>query len=121
MSRNILVVEDDAPVARVVSRLLQRLGHATVVVDKGADALSALVDPAASFDLVLLDAQLPDMSGESVLRALRERGDEVAVVVASGDGEAAIRDAGLRDTLAGFLPKPFGLAELRACLERLPG
>ena len=121
MSRNILVVEDDAPVARVVGRLLQRLGHAAVVVGTGADALSALADPAAPFDLVLLDAQLPDMSGESVLRALRDRGDDVTVVVASGDGEAAIRDEGLRDTLAGFLPKPFGLAELRACLERLSG
>ncbi len=121
MSRSILVVEDDAPVARVVSRLLQRLGHRPVVVALGADALAALADEAAAFDLVLLDAQLPDMSGESVLHTLRGRGDDVTVVVASGDGEAAIRDEGLRATLAGFLPKPFGLNELRACLERLPG
>lgn len=121
MSRSILVVEDDAPVARVVSRLLERLGHSAVVVGTGAAALSALADPDATFGLVLLDAQLPDMSGESVLRDLRARGDDVTVVVASGDGEAAIRDQGLRATLAGFLPKPFGLAELRACLERLPG
>jgi DNA-binding response OmpR family regulator len=116
----VLIVEDDAGIARSLERGLARAGYQVRCAATGAAALAA--GPA---DLVLLDLGLPDMDGLEVCRRLRERGDAALIVVtargAEGDRVVAL-DEGADD----YLVKPFGLAELlarmRAVLRRVrPG
>ncbi len=80
----------------------------------GADALAAL--DGSPWQLVMMDADLPDTTGDRLLAAILERRPAQRVVVASGHGARAILDAALVARVTSFLPKPYGLDELRACL-----
>ena len=113
----VLVVEDDAGIARSLVRGLEQAGYDARSVDSGAAALAA--DPAP--DLVLLDLGLPDMDGVEVCRLLSRRSD-LAIIVVTARGEEGDRVAALDQGADDYLVKPFGLSELlarvRAVLRR---
>ena len=106
----VLIVEDEAGLARFLDRALAANGYATRVCEDGASALW-LADE-RDFDLLILDLELPDLDGTEVVRRLRERGDDLPVIVldpeeGGQDGGAAL-DAGADD----FVTRPFSLEEI---------
>jgi signal transduction histidine kinase len=106
----VLVIDDEASVANVVRRGLERAGYAVEVAHSGDEGLRSVAE--TPFDLVLLDLNMPGMTGAEVLRQLRGRDPHVPVVVCSGFGTAEVAE-GVRDLgVAGFLHKPFRLGEL---------
>lgn len=107
----ILVVEDEPRLSDLLRRYLEREGHAVTVVMDGAAAL-AVID-AEAFDLVVLDLMLPTVSGETILGAIRERGD-TPVLIASAKRSDLERIAGLRMGADDYLAKPFNPHELTA-------
>lgn len=119
--RRVLVVDDNADSADSMAELLALLGHEAKAVHSGQQA----VEVAAAFrpDCVLMDLQMPDMSGYEVLQALREnlRGRAVQFLALSGRGTAEDQR---RSTLAGFhahLTKPLSVETLsRALAEPMP-
>jgi DNA-binding response OmpR family regulator len=116
----VLIVEDDAGIARSLGRGLARAGYGVEVAVTGAAALAAETP-----DIVLLDLGLPDMDGLEVCRRIRHRRD-VAVIVVTARGEESDRVVALDEGADDYLVKPFGLAELlariRAVLRRVrPG
>jgi CheY-like chemotaxis protein len=122
----LLVVEDDLTNQKFARRLLERLGHAVRVVDNGDDALSGWLS-GERYDAVLLDCQLPTMSGFEVASRLRELEDRsgfpgpkahiiaLTASVLPEDRKRAV-DCGMND----FLSKPLRVAELDAALDRVP-
>lgn len=113
---SVLVVEDDASIAEFVGPLLQDEGYAVQVVDNGEEAL-ALVQREAP-DVILLDLVLPGMSGEAVLRELREGGARVPIILMTAASEAA---PGGRLAAEGLLQKPFELNSLLDEVRRVLG
>jgi DNA-binding response OmpR family regulator len=116
----VLVVEDDAGIARSLERGLARAGYGVRIASSGGAALAA-----GPCDLVLLDLGLPDVDGLELCRRLRLRGD-AAVIVVTARAEEGDRVAALDEGADDYLVKPFGLAELlariRAVLRRVrPG
>ena len=116
LAGEVLVVDDEAVVREVVSRVLRSEGYDVVTVTTAAAALDS---PAArTCGLVLCDLMLPDRSGLDVVRALRARRPELPVVLitgyASGASLAQAEEAGA----AGFLPKPFDSEELLDAVRR---
>ena len=113
-----LVVEDEAQVLRFASDMLATLGFDVVAATDGARALEALRCHRDRLALVLLDSTLPGMAGEAVLAEAEWAGSPVPVVLSSGYDAAglAARFAGHR--IAGFLQKPYRLAELRSTVRR---
>lgn len=83
--RRILIVDDEAPVARALMRLLRRAGFEVEVASDGADALGKLAGFDA--DVVLTDYRMPGMSGRELLERVRARGLHAARVVLSGHVE----------------------------------
>lgn len=75
----ILLVEDDLPLAEALTTLLAGAGYAVDVVHDGLSAET--LAQAERYDLVILDLNLPEKDGLSVLRALRARSDEAAVMI----------------------------------------
>jgi CheY-like chemotaxis protein len=76
-----LVVDDDRPTVKALTRLLQDDGHEVSAFTSGADALEALEH--GSFDAVVADLEMPRPDGRAVIRAARERQPRACLVVAS--------------------------------------
>ena len=110
MSRCILVVEDDGPLGEMVRDNLALDGHEVELVRDGSAALARL--ERGGIDLVVLDIMLPVVDGFEVLRRLRDRGDDVPVLVLSAKARDADRIRGLELRADDYLTKPFHLREL---------
>jgi class 3 adenylate cyclase/CheY-like chemotaxis protein len=118
----VLVVDDNANNRDMLSRRIERLGHAVALAVNGREALAMMA--AQPFDLVLLDIMMPEMNGYQVLEYLREdhqlRHIPVIVISAIDDIESIVRciELGAED----YLSKPFNPVLLRArigaCLEK---
>ncbi|MEE9208776.1 MAG: sigma-54 dependent transcriptional regulator [Gemmatimonadota bacterium] len=117
----ILVVDDVAPMAEQYAYDLRRLGDfETRVVGDGRAALDALLDEA--IDCVLLDLEMPGMDGFEVLRTIRDRGQDVPVVVYTGTGDFDRCMQAVRLGASSFIDKSESmhrvLHEIRNALER---
>ncbi len=116
-SAAILVVDDDAAIARLVGTYLRKLGHAADWFTERSAALEAVAR--RPYDLLLLDYELGGLTGlelaAELLRAL-ERTVPVVVMTAHGSIEVAI--SALRAGASDFIAKPFELAVLQVVVER---
>lgn len=119
----ILVVEDDAALARGVIALLKAAGHAADVAEDGETAL--MLAASEPYGLLILDIGLPDMSGFEVLRKLRARACKSPVLILTARDQVSDRVSGLDLGADDYLLKPFDGDELgarvRALLRRTHG
>src|ERR1700754_5181715 len=83
----ILTAEDEPRLSGFLSKGLRAAGYQTTVCDTGTDAATIACD--ADFDLVLLDIGLPGRDGLSVLRVLRDRGEQLPVIVLTAQDDVA--------------------------------
>lgn len=113
----ILIAEDDAQLAEGLSRSLRDSGYAVDCVSTGAEADSATA--AFEFDLLILDLNLPKMSGLEVLKRLRSRSRELPVLILTGQTGVEDRVRGLDQGADDYLAKPFALDELKARVRAL--
>jgi two-component system OmpR family response regulator len=118
----LLVVDDDAKLARAVGRGLRDEGYAVDVVGDGE---AALMQAAVwEYDAIVLDVMLPLRDGLEVCRVLRERGCRAPVLMLTARGQVSDRIEGLDVGADDYLAKPFDfgelLARLRALLRRAP-
>jgi DNA-binding response OmpR family regulator len=114
---HILVVEDDRPLARILRKSIESGGHTVDIVGDGDEALR--VARTRSHDALVLDLQLPRLSGIEVCRQLRDDGNAVPIIMLTARGTVADRIEGLDVGADDYLPKPFSLAELQARLRAL--
>jgi CheY-like chemotaxis protein len=117
----ILVVDDDAQVRTAIARVLGG-GHEVVEASGGREAL-VLVEAGESFDAILCDLMMPDLSGMDLYAALRARAPELAarVVLMTGGVFTAEQQAFLDTVPNRRVEKPFDLAEVRAVVAEVVG
>lgn len=108
----ILLVEDNEALADGLSSILRGSGYAVDVVSDGASANA--VTATESFDLVILDLNLPEMNGLEVLRAMRSRQNKAAVLILTARGATEERVKGLDLGADDYMTKPFDVSELEA-------
>lgn len=113
----IVLVEDNAILARAVIQSLQEDGHAVDWLDDGRAGDEFLARSGA--DLVILDINLPYLGGLEILRRLRARGQSCPVLVLTAQGQVSDRVAGLDAGADDYLVKPFEMAELHARVRAL--
>ena len=113
----VLIVEDEVRLAETLRDLLDTEHYAADVCHDGESGLdNALSD---IYDLVILDVMLPKKDGFSVLRALRQEGKTVPVLMLSARSELSDRVEGLDCGADYYLTKPFEPTELLACVRML--
>jgi len=116
----VLLVEDEPDMASALAAALKRYDMVVDLVATLADAEEAVASSA--YEAILLDRQLPDGDGLSLIPKLRAKGVSVPVIVLTARGELADRVAGLNGGADDYLGKPFAveelLARLRAVLRR---
>jgi two-component system cell cycle response regulator CtrA len=109
---NILIVEDDATTARSLSLLLQSEGFQTFTADLGEEGVD--LGKIYDYDLILLDLNLPDMSGIDVLRQLRVGKINTPVMILSGASEIDTKVKTFSVGADDYMTKPFHKDELVA-------
>ena len=114
---HILVVEDEPSLRQLLVSNLSFEGYTVEAVGDGGPALSA--HAATPADLILLDLMLPQMDGYEVLKSLRERQDQVPVLMLTARGEEADRVQGLSLGADDYLVKPFSVLELLARVKAI--
>jgi two-component system response regulator MprA len=119
-SAAILVVDDDAPIRRMLDRTLAAEGYAVESAADGGAALAAVERSVP--DLVVLDVAMPGLGGVAVCRRLRAKGLAVPVLMLTARDAVDDRVAGLDSGADDYLVKPFAteelLARVRALLRR---
>lgn len=118
MSR-ILIVEDESHLAEGLRFNLEAEGYEVEVAADGRRAAELLTDRNESFDLVILDLMLPEMSGFEVARRTRASGNYVTILILSAKGESGDIVRGLEEGADDYLTKPFRLDELLARVKGL--
>jgi len=113
----VLIVEDNRDLAYGLRNNLEIEGYDVDVAGDGAEGLGCA--KATRPDLVVLDLMLPKMDGFRVLRALRDDGLTMPVLVLTARGEESDKVRGLKLGADDYLTKPFGLLELLARVEAL--
>jgi two-component system response regulator FixJ len=106
------LVEDDAVVRVMLTRILESGGYRVRAYASGAE----LLEIADSLDegCILLDINMPEPDGFGVKRALSEKGVELPVIMMTGSGDLTV--LAMRAGVADFMQKPFGRGELLAVL-----
>lgn len=117
----VLIVDDNVAIQEIVSEILSAEDYDTLAVGNAKDAL----DYTRSFhpDLILLDINLPDMDGWSILRRLKADGltENLKVIMFTADVDIGSDIFGLQDVVSGYIRKPFKGAELIEKIQTVVG
>jgi DNA-binding response OmpR family regulator len=116
MAERLLIIDDDARLAAMVSDYLGAAGFLVECRFTGREGLAAL--ERSGFDAVVLDVMLPDIDGLEVCRAIRARAP-TPILMLTARGEETDRIVGLEIGADDYLPKPFSPRELQARLRAI--
>jgi DNA-binding response OmpR family regulator len=113
----ILIVDDDARVRRALARCLELDGHTVEVAESGAQALERIGN--RDWDLLCLDAQLPDIPGQILACELHPLAGSAYIVLVTGFASSFDDGGLLTECIDAVLPKPWKVDELEMVLERV--
>lgn len=117
MTRNVLIVEDEQELGKLLKRHLEDASYAVDLAFRGDDGLRAA--QSKSFDLILLDIMLPGMDGLEVCRRLRSQRVYTPVVMITARAAEVDKVLGLEMGADDYITKPFSVTELMARVKAI--
>jgi len=117
MRMRVLVVEDDQPLVRIMTKSLETNGFEVLTAFDGEEGLRSARDDRP--DAIVLDLQLPRVNGVDVCKRLRSEGNAVPIIMLTARSAVPDRISGLDAGADDYLVKPFSLGELAARLRAL--
>ena len=115
-NERILIVDDEKDVAGVIAEMLESIGYRVTAVHSGLTAID-LFKKKKRFDALILDLNMPRMSGQETFFKLKEIDPQVRVIIATGYSNRIIDTSPLRDHANALLQKPFQIEELSKTLR----
>jgi DNA-binding response OmpR family regulator len=113
----LLVVDDDDDMRALLRRTLESDGYEVAERDRGTHVLEAL--RGSSFDLIVLDKEMPGLNGLDLLPLLRREFPQLPVVFVTAFGGRQVEASALRLGAASYLEKPFRLGQLLDAIDGL--
>ena len=113
----ILLVDDEKSIHSFLKYLLSKRGHEVDGSLSGVLALEKLEEK--DYDLYLIDLDMPEMSGEELIRQIRDKGKEAPFIILSGLVEGEVKGTASRLSAAGYLRKPFKVERLVTEIDRV--
>ena len=112
MVKRILVVDDESQIRRVMRSVLLTEGYEVIEAECGEDALKLI--RSEKYDLILLDINMPGITGIEVCREVRTSSDIPIIIMSAGEeNRKRALDAGAND----YLRKPFGISQIFSCVK----
>jgi two-component system nitrogen regulation response regulator GlnG len=115
-NEKILIVDDDESVRWVLKKALDKEGLETVLAKDAQEGFKALMDDAIS--LVLMDIRMPGMSGLDALQQLRQKGQDVAVIIMTAQATMQNAIEAMRRGAYDYITKPFDLDEVGLLVKK---
>ena len=113
----VLLVEDEKGISSAICQVLKKENFTVDPVYTGTDGLDYALDE--NYDAIILDVMLPGMDGFQILKRIREKGIKTPVCMLTARSGLEDRVRGLESGADYYLPKPFQMAELTACLRAI--
>ena len=115
---NVLVVDDDNAVCRIVQRMLSDQHYQVQTSQSVADAILAIEQ---SFDAYVIDYKLPDGSGLDVAERIRSKGTEPPIILMSGYDASSVTSRAEKFSISDFLQKPFSRETICKAVRKVIG
>jgi DNA-binding NtrC family response regulator len=116
MPAHLLLIDDDINLCQVISYQLKKMGYEVDVANSGDEGLKAYKK--GSYDIVLTDIQMPDISGIQVLQDIREQNKEVVIILITAYGSVENALEACRMGADDYITKPFGQEQLLFVIEK---
>jgi CheY-like chemotaxis protein len=114
----ILMVDDDPDVSEVLELMLTQMGHDVTAATEGKEAIARFVRD--SYDLVITDVFMPEISGWEVVEAVKQKSPQTPVFLITGWGRQLDREQITRSGINGIINKPFSKQAISDEIARLP-
>jgi two-component system response regulator AtoC len=115
--RQLLVVDDEPKMRRVLEIMLQKMGHRVLSAANGIEALT--IFGAHAIDLVITDLRMPEMDGIELLAALRAQDSDVPVIVITAHGTIETAVTAMKHGACDYLLRPFDIDVVEHAVERV--
>jgi two-component system cell cycle sensor histidine kinase/response regulator CckA len=120
-SGTILLADDEETIRTLGHQMLERMGFTVLTAANGREVLELFRSHAGEIACIILDLAMPHMDGEEAFRELRRADKNVRVIMSSGYNEQEINKRFAGKGIAGFIQKPYQLADLAAKLKEILG
>ena len=117
-NEKVLVVDDEKDVANVVGGMLESLGYKVTIVDSGQKAVN-LLKKKKKFDVVVLDLNMPKMSGKVTFTKIRKINPKLKVIISTGYSDKDMDLSKWPGEIDAFLQKPYQLQELSETMRKV--
>jgi PAS domain S-box-containing protein len=117
----VLLVDDEEVVREIGSDMLKNMGLKCLTASGGSEGIDLFRQNSAAIKLVILDVEMPGISGEKVFDALKEIAPALKILIASGYGKEYLEATIFKSKIDNFLPKPFSIEQLSYQVGRLLG
>lgn len=114
---NILLVEDEVSVSRVIGKEIEALGHGVNTAYTGQDALKKVTKN--RFDLILLDIYLPDCRGDELIPKFKEAQPDIGIISMTGYNTKELELEVRKKGILYYMVKPFRIEEMKEILDHI--
>lgn len=115
----ILLIDDEAAIARMEEIMLRRMGYETTAETSSLNAIELFKAGPDRFDLILTDMNMPGMTGLELSKAIREIRKDIPIIICSGFNEQVDEDNIAGFDIQGYVSKPVGKHELTLAIRRV--
>ncbi len=117
----VLLIDDEEVVRDIGCDMLKSLGLNCLTAANGTEGIEIFKKNAADIILVILDIEMPGISGEKVFQILRELRPEVKILIASGYGREYLETEIFKSKIGSYMPKPFKIEQLSYQVNKILG
>ncbi len=118
-TENIIVIEDDILVSRMIRDMLTNLGYSVKLCVDGEEGLRELRNHDNPYELLVLDLNMPHISGRDVLLDLRKFNRSIPVIISTGYGEHVLDEQEIRGEIQAYIKKPYDEIEFGSLVRRV--
>jgi len=120
-TEQILLVDDEEPIVRMESEMLERLGYQVTARTSSVEALEAFRDSPARFDLVITDMTMPNMTGVQLSQKLLEIRPDIPIIICTGFSTKIDNEKATAAGIRGYVMKPVVMSELAKKIREVLG